>query len=120
MKRQEPGVEAEGHPATQRMQLAMATPCESLSPVNSTISCTHGSIGRIRASCCWRAAKAAGSDADRLEALRELIRQAQEYDADAYIDLDCEIDCVTCSEISDVPLLRVTATGIAVTFSGDA
>jgi hypothetical protein len=53
------------------------------------ISHTHKladySIGRIRAAAEWRAANAPGGQADRLTAVQELIREAQEYGADAII-----------------------------------
>ena len=45
------------------------------------------SIGRIKASSGWRAANAHGSEGARLEALWALVSEAQEFYADAVIDL---------------------------------
>jgi uncharacterized protein YbjQ (UPF0145 family) len=55
-------------------------------------------------------------DADRLAALRALIREAEEYEADAIVGLDFEVDRVNCADIGGAPLQRVAATGIAVKF----
>jgi uncharacterized protein YbjQ (UPF0145 family) len=76
----------------------------------------HHTIGRIKASSGWRAANAPGVDADRLTALRALIREAEEYEADAIVGLDFEVDSVNCADIGGAPLQRVAATGIAVKF----
>jgi hypothetical protein len=78
---------------------------------------SHYSIGRIKASSNWRAANAPGAEADRMAALRALIREAEEYDADAIIGLDFEIDGVERADIDGAPLRRVAATGIAVKFA---
>jgi uncharacterized protein YbjQ (UPF0145 family) len=77
---------------------------------------SHYSIGRIKASSGWRAVNAAVAEADRLAAVRALIREAQEYDADAIIGLDFEVDSVNCADIGGAPLQRIAATGIAVKF----
>lgn len=77
----------------------------------------HYSIGRIKASSRWRAVNAASVEADRLAAVQALIREAQEYDADAIIDLDFEVDGVNRANIDGAPLQRVAATGIAVKFA---
>jgi hypothetical protein len=76
----------------------------------------HHLIGRIKACAVWRAVGAAG-EADHLAALQALIREAQDYDADAIIGLDFEVDGVTCADIGGAPLQRVAATGIAVKFA---
>lgn len=78
---------------------------------------SHRSIGRIRASAGWRAVNASASEAERLEAVQALIREAQEYDADAIIGLNFEIDAIKSADIGRVPLQRVAATGIAVKFA---
>lgn len=78
----------------------------------------HYLIGRIKACAVWRAVGAAGED-DRLAALQALIREAQDYDADAIIGLDFEVDGVNCADIGGAPLQRVAATGIAVKFAQD-
>jgi len=78
---------------------------------------SHYSIGRIKASSGWRAANAPGAEADRLAAVRALIREAQEYDADAIIGLHFEIDGFKRADIDGTPLQRIAATGIAVKFA---
>jgi phage terminase large subunit-like protein len=77
----------------------------------------HYSIGRIRAAAEWRAANAPGGQADRFTAVRELIRDAQEYGADAIIGLEFHIDDVKRADIEGPALQRVAVTGIAVKFT---
>jgi hypothetical protein len=77
----------------------------------------HYSIGRIRASCSWRAFNAHRGEADRLVAVQALIREAQEYDADAIIGLDFEVDGVKRADFDSTQLQRVAATGVAVKFA---
>jgi uncharacterized protein YbjQ (UPF0145 family) len=77
----------------------------------------HYSIGRIKASSNWRAANAAATEADRLAAVRALIREAQEYDADAIIGLDFEVDAIRRADLDGALLQRIAATGIAVKFA---
>jgi uncharacterized protein YbjQ (UPF0145 family) len=74
----------------------------------------YHSIGRIRAGACWRGANVAASEVDRLAAVQALIREAEDYDADAIVDLNFEFECVDCVDIGGVPLRRVAATGVAV------
>ena len=76
----------------------------------------HHAIGYLKACAIWRAAGAA-SEADRAAALKGLIREAEDYEADAIIGLDFEIDRVSSADIGAVPLQRVAATGIAVKFA---
>jgi len=76
----------------------------------------HYPIGRIRAAAEWRAANASGARADRLKAIRELIREAEEYGADAIVGLQFHIDDVKRAEIEGASLLRIAVTGIAVKF----
>ena len=76
----------------------------------------YHSIGRIKAGSCWRSARAPAAEADRLAAVQALIREAEDYGADAIVDLDFEIDSVNCVDIGRVPLPRVSATGVAVKF----
>jgi uncharacterized protein YbjQ (UPF0145 family) len=76
----------------------------------------HHTIGRIKASSGWRAVNAPAVEADRSAALRALIREAEEYEADAIVGLDFEVDSVSCADIGGAPLQRVAATGIAVKF----
>jgi Putative heavy-metal-binding len=77
----------------------------------------HYSIGRIKASCSWRAVNAHGDEADRLAAIQALIREAQEYDADAIVGLDFEVDGVKRADFDGTHLQRIAATGIAVKFA---
>jgi uncharacterized protein YbjQ (UPF0145 family) len=76
----------------------------------------HYSIGRIRAATEWRGANA-GGQADRFTAVRELIREAQEYGADAIIGLEFHIDDVKRADVEGPALERVAVTGIAVKFA---
>jgi uncharacterized protein YbjQ (UPF0145 family) len=75
--------------------------------------CSHYSIGRIKASSGWRAVNAPG-EADRRAALRALIREAEEYGADAIIGLDFVVEGVNRVDFDGAPLQRVAATGVAV------
>jgi len=77
----------------------------------------HYSIGRIKASSGWRAVDASATEAERLAAVQALIREAQEYDADAIIGLDFEVDGVKSADIDGTPLQRIAAIGIAVKFA---
>jgi hypothetical protein len=75
--------------------------------------CSHYSIGRIKASSGWRAVNAPGGEADREAALRALIREAEEYGADAIIGLDFEVEGVNRVDFDGARLQRVAATGNA-------
>jgi uncharacterized protein YbjQ (UPF0145 family) len=77
----------------------------------------HRSIGRIKASAGWRAVNASPVEAERLEAVQALIREAQDYDADAIIGLNFEVDTVKSADVVGTPLQRVAAIGIAVKFA---
>jgi uncharacterized protein YbjQ (UPF0145 family) len=77
----------------------------------------HHSIGRIKASAGWRAVTVSPAEAERLEAIQALIREAQEYDADAVVDLNFEVDTVKSADVGCTSLRRVAATGIAVKFA---
>lgn len=77
----------------------------------------HYSIGRIKASRPWRAVNAHGDEADRLAAIEALVREAQEYDADAIVGLDFEVDGVKRADFDGTHLQRIAATGIAVKFA---
>jgi uncharacterized protein YbjQ (UPF0145 family) len=74
-------------------------------------------IGRIRAVGAWRAANAAGSEAERDRALKALIREAEDCGADAIIGVDFLTDGVIGADIEGVALKRVVATGLAVRFA---
>ncbi len=74
-------------------------------------------IGKIKAASAWHAATVAPMRDDwRERALRELIRRAEEVDADAIISLDYETDGVPV-EGTGVLLERILATGVAVKLS---
>jgi hypothetical protein len=77
----------------------------------------HYSIGSIKASSRWRPVSVAVLETDRLAAVQALIREAQEYEADAIVGLDFEVDGVMRDDLDGMPLQRVAAKGIAVRFS---
>jgi hypothetical protein len=72
-------------------------------------------IGKIKAATAWHACgvKPASGDWQAI-ALRELIRTAEDFEADAIIGVDYEVDGVESCDLTPVPLQRVAATGIAV------
>ena len=78
------------------------------------------SIGRIVAASKWRPIGTAGVEMDHLAAVQALVREAQEYDADAILDLDFQVDGVLRDDIDGAPLQRVAARGVAVRFSQPA
>jgi uncharacterized protein YbjQ (UPF0145 family) len=69
-------------------------------------------IGRIKAVGPWRCAEGATDEADRRAVLRALAREAEDYGADALIDVRFEADEHAVSE--GVSLRRLVATGSAV------
>ena len=72
-------------------------------------------IGKIKAPSAWHGASIhAHLDNWREMALCELIRRAEDVDADAIIDVNYEMDRVVPAEQTGVSLRRVLATGIAV------
>jgi hypothetical protein len=75
------------------------------------------SIGPIKASSGWRAAKAHSSGGARLEVLWALISEAQEFYADAVIDLSFEVEAIKRPDFDGAPLRRIAATGIAGQFA---
>ena len=77
-------------------------------------------IGRIRATTRWRAAGDPDPEADREAAIEALTREAEEYGADAVVDVRFEVDGVKGPDVEDVDLQRVTATGLAVRFDSAA
>ena len=74
-------------------------------------------IGRIRATAPWRAASGSSVEADRQTALEALTREAEDYGADAIIDVRFEVDGCKGYDVDGVQLQRVTATGLAVRFA---
>jgi uncharacterized protein YbjQ (UPF0145 family) len=73
------------------------------------------SIGRIKAFGRWRAADEPATDADRRALLLALTREAEEYGADALVEVRFEVD--ETAEIDGVSLRRLVATGAAVSAS---
>ena len=74
-------------------------------------------IGRIRAPGPWRAAGLATVEADRQAAIEALSREAEDYGADALVEVRFEIDGCNGYDVNGVQLQRVTATGLAVRFA---
>jgi hypothetical protein len=75
-------------------------------------------IGRIKAATVWHASGAQPESGDwKAIALRELIRKAEDFEADAIIGVDYEVDGVQSADLAPVTLQRVAATGIAVKLS---
>ena len=73
-------------------------------------------IGKIKAASAWHAANGAPpQDNWRELVLSDLIRRAEDIDADAIIGLDYENDSIVPVEETGVQLKRILATGIAVT-----
>ncbi len=75
-------------------------------------------IGNIEAASAWHAANGAPQQESWREfILQELIRKAEDIDADAIICFDCKADSVTLLSEIGVPLKRNLATGVAVKLS---
>ncbi len=65
----------------------------------------------------WRAAGDPGAEADRQAAIEALTREAEEYGADAVVEVRFEVDGCKGCDVEGVELQRVTATGLAVRFA---
>ncbi len=74
------------------------------------------SLGQVTAATAWRGADTAVGDYDREIALRALIREAEEYGADALVAVAFTVEELKGADIGGVPLRRLTATGEAVRF----
>jgi uncharacterized protein YbjQ (UPF0145 family) len=75
-------------------------------------------IGKIKAATAWHAANGAPlQDNWRELVLNELIRRAEDIDADAIIGFDYETDGIVPVEETGVQLKRILATGVAVKLS---
>ena len=78
-------------------------------------------IGKIKAASSWHASGHAPiSNNWREQVLRDLIRRAEDVDADAIIAVDYEVDAVPRQDESGVDLERFCATGIAVRLANAA
>ena len=72
-------------------------------------------IGKIKAASSWHAANGAPpQDNWRELVVSELIRKAEDIDADAIICLDYETDSIVPIEGTGLRLKRILATGVAV------
>jgi uncharacterized protein YbjQ (UPF0145 family) len=74
-------------------------------------------IGRVKAMTRWRASANPGNDAEREAAVRALQIEAEEFGADAVVDVKFEIDGVKGADIDGVTLQRVTVSGLAIRFA---
>jgi uncharacterized protein YbjQ (UPF0145 family) len=74
-------------------------------------------IGRIRATAPWRAASGSSAEADRQAAVEALSREAEDYGADALVEVRFEVEGCNGYDFNGVQLQRVTATGLAVRFA---
>ena len=84
--------------------------------VSSELEITNGrilkEIGRITAASSWCGT---GPDAGlRERALTRLIETAKEFDADAIIAVDYSLDSAYALDLTEIPVQRIQATGIAV------
>jgi hypothetical protein len=67
------------------------------------------SIGRIKASSGWRVFGAHDTERDRRATVRAMIREGQEFEADAIVGLDFVIEAVRRSDFDRAPLQRIAA-----------
>ncbi len=72
-------------------------------------------IGKIKAASGWHACDARPDSGDWKDvALQRLIAAARDFDADAIIEVDYQVDGVQTFDLGNIPLERVSATGVAV------
>ncbi len=74
-------------------------------------------IGRIEAASEWRGEKSI--EAQQQAALAKLKELAREFEADAIVGLDFQINDVATTDLSPLPLHRVNAVGVAVRLARD-
>jgi uncharacterized protein YbjQ (UPF0145 family) len=73
------------------------------------------SFGRLRAATAWHAPGAKCARGDwKAEALRALVGAAEDFEADALIEVAYDVDGVTASDLCAFQLQRVIATGTVV------
>ncbi|WP_298425251.1 hypothetical protein [Rhodoblastus sp.] len=77
---------------------------------------TLTSLGKISAASDWRGeGDLADASASRLKALHQLMRAAEDYDADALLDVDYSEEILPHTEHNGgTPLKRICATAVAV------
>ena len=74
-------------------------------------------IGRIRVVANWRGGMSAVTDKDRERLVEALIREAEDYDADAIVEVRFDVDAVRSADIDARPLRRVVASALAVRYA---
>ena len=95
-----------------------ARSCVSVQPTSSRAAAFSYTIGKIKAASTWHAANGAPpQDNWRELVLRELIRRAEDIDADAIIGFDYETDGIVSVKGTGIQLKRILATGVAVKLS---
>ena len=79
------------------------------------------SIGKIKAAAAWRAVGHSPVSTNwRERVLQDLIRRAEDVDADAIIEVNYKVEPVETRDEGGVALERVYATGIAVRIANAA
>ena len=79
----------------------------------------HYSLGRVKAVGQWRATRAADPEADWQAVLGALVREAEEYGADALVEVNFAVEEVA-GGVDGVPLSRLVVAGAAVRFAAAA
>ncbi len=74
-------------------------------------------IGHITATTIWRAADQPIAELDREAALRKLVREAEDYGADALVDVGFSYEETPAPDIAGIALRRITASGTAIRFA---
>jgi len=75
---------------------------------------TLTSLGKISAASDWRGAGDVDANLSRLKALHQLMRAAEDCDADALVDVDYSEEILPRAEHSGAALKRICATATAV------
>jgi uncharacterized protein YbjQ (UPF0145 family) len=55
-----------------------------------------------------------------LALVRKLIREAEQYDADAIVELQFDVESFRSADVDAAPLQRVIATGVAIRYADAA
>ena len=80
----------------------------------------HRSIGRIQVVANWRSGMSGATDKDRASLVEALIREAEDYDADAIVEVRFDVDTLRSADIDATPLRRVVASALAVRYADAA